>query len=155
MTAPAGLAPDRVAAALAPLGEVASASATRHSVLVEEAKVRAAIPYAFGALGLDRFVQLAALDTGDAIELRYVLSGPHGALVTLRTRLGRDRPRTASVHDLLPPAALYERQVHDLFGVEFAGHPRLDRLLLADDFPAGVFPLRKEKPPPAPRRGGR
>jgi NADH-quinone oxidoreductase subunit C len=48
------------------------------------------------------------------------------------------------VVSLLPGAVLYEREVHDLLGVVFDGHPSLERLILPDDWPEGVYPLRKD-----------
>jgi NADH:ubiquinone oxidoreductase subunit C len=61
-------------------------------------------------------------------------------------RGGRQRqdPAIPSAHDLLPPAGIYERQVHDLFGIRFEGHPDLRRLILNEDWPADEFPLRKD-----------
>ena len=139
-----GLQASAVSSALRPFGPVESARATRHHVLVDPKDLREALGAARRELKLDHFVQLATIDVGDAFELRYILTGSHRALVSVRTRLPRAAPHVASVHDLLPPAGLYERQVHDLFGVVFDGHPGLSRLVLAEDWPEGVHPLRKD-----------
>jgi len=48
---------------------------------------------------------------------------------------------------LVPGAILYEREVHDLLGVVFDGHPDLSRLILPEDWPEDVYPLRKEYSP--------
>ena len=46
---------------------------------------------------------------------------------------------------LIPGAEWIEREMHDLYGINFKNHPRLERLILADDWPEGNYPLRKEK----------
>jgi NADH-quinone oxidoreductase subunit D len=45
---------------------------------------------------------------------------------------------------LLPGASFHEREVADLFGVTFEGHPNPGRLVLPDDWPSGLYPLRKD-----------
>ena len=52
------------------------------------------------------------------------------------------KPVAPTITDVIPGAVLYEREVHDLLGVEFEGHPDLSPLLLPDDWPREVHPLR-------------
>jgi len=47
-----------------------------------------------------------------------------------------------TISHIIPAADWYEREVYDLFGIKFAGHPNLKRLLLPED--ADIHPLRKE-----------
>lgn len=74
-----------------------------------------------------------------SVELRAVLAVPHGYRV-LGARLPSDDLSYPSVSPAVPSASWYERELHDLYGVEPVGHPRLDPL---------VLPL----PPSAPRPG--
>jgi Ni,Fe-hydrogenase III component G len=37
-----------------------------------------------------------------------------------------------------------EREIHDILGIDFKNHPNLKRLILFDDWPEGVYPLRKD-----------
>ena len=46
--------------------------------------------------------------------------------------------------DFMPAANWIEREIHELLGVNFVGHPRLDKLLLPDDWQEGIYPLRKK-----------
>ena len=49
----------------------------------------------------------------------------------------------ASCTDFLPAAEWIEREIAEMFGVKFTGHPQPETLLLPDDWPDGVYPLRK------------
>lgn len=65
----------------------------------------------------------------------------HGLL--LRTRVPRDAPAVPSIVDVYPGAAWHERETHEMFGVDFPGHPGpLTSLLLPAEFEG--HPLRKE-----------
>ena len=68
----------------------------------------------------------------------------HAAIVTLRIKLPRTAPSIPTVCSLIPSATLYERELMELFGVEIVGTPNTDRLVLSDDWPKGVYPLRKD-----------
>ena len=62
-------------------------------------------------------------------------------------------PAFESITPDIPNAGWSEREYQDLLGMTFTGHPKPKRLVLADDWPAGIYPLRKEVPynlvPPA------
>jgi NADH:ubiquinone oxidoreductase subunit C len=82
----------------------------------------------------------------------------HGAaVVTLRVRVPREHPVVPSVQSAFAYVDYFERELHELFGVTVDGVRSLDRLLLSDDWPADVFPLRKdaELPPPPGERSRR
>jgi Ni,Fe-hydrogenase III component G len=80
--------------------------------------------------------------TGGEIEALYHFC--HGAAVlTLRIRLPYSDPVIDTVCELIPSATLYERELMELFGVQITGTPDTDRLVLPDDWPDGVYPLRK------------
>jgi len=85
---------------------------------------------------------ITALEAGSEIEVIYHFAFTD-ALVSIKVRTSKDEPLLPSIVDLIPGAALYEREVHDLFGVKFEGNPDLSPLLLPDDWPEGVYPLRK------------
>lgn len=83
---------------------------------------------------------------GGTLEALYhFCSGP--AIVTLRVGMDRGEPKVPSVCAVIPSASLYERELIEMFGVEVVGTPNPDRLFLPDDFPDGVYPLRKDCDP--------
>ncbi len=64
--------------------------------------------------------------------------------VSLRVRLASDDARLESVTSVWPAANYFEREVFDLFGVQFEGHPYLRRIMMPDDWQG--HPLRKDYP---------
>jgi NADH-quinone oxidoreductase subunit C len=140
--------------ALSGIGPVEAVRANRIVVTTAPDRIRSALESA-SRLACDHLVQIATIDTGREFELVYILTGPHRTVLSIRTRLPREAPRIRSVHDLLPPAGIYERQIHDLFGITFEGHPNLARIILNEDWPEDEYPLRKDwKRDPAKSYGG-
>jgi NADH-quinone oxidoreductase subunit C len=88
----------------------------------------------------------------DVIELVYDLismqPGGRGKFwraeseIALKVRVPREGGKVASVADVWPAADWHERELYDMFGVVFDGHPDLRRILCPDDW-AG-YPLRKD-----------
>ena len=66
------------------------------------------------------------------------------AVVTLRVRTPRAAPSVPSICRIIPSAGFFERELSEMLGVTVVGTPNLDRLFLPDDWPAGVYPLRKD-----------
>ena len=97
------------------------------------------------------FVFLAELTAADfwpaepRFELVYILvSFAHRARLRMKVRLNADTPSVATVTTVWPAANWLEREVWDLFGIEFEGHPDPRRLLMPEDWDG--FPLRKDYP---------
>jgi formate hydrogenlyase subunit 5 len=86
---------------------------------------------------------LTGLDMGEKIGLMYHIR-TNGAIVTIRTEVPKQEPKIPTITDLLPGAAFHEREVADLFGVVFEGHPNPARLILPEDWPENLYPLRKD-----------
>ena len=74
----------------------------------------------------------------------HLLSIPNKERVRLKVRLPSDSPAVESVTAVWPGANYFEREVFDLFGVRFTGHPYLRRLLMPEDWEG--HPLRKDYP---------
>ncbi len=64
--------------------------------------------------------------------------------LNVRTRLGADDPRVPSIVDLHPTANFQEREVFDMFGVVFDGHPDMRRILMPEDYEG--YPQRRDFP---------
>ena len=64
--------------------------------------------------------------------------------LNVKVRVGVDSPELPSVVDLYPTANYQEREVWDMFGVSFSGHPDLRRILMPEDYEG--FPQRRDFP---------
>jgi Ni,Fe-hydrogenase III component G len=80
-------------------------------------------------------------ENGNLEALYQFASG--AAIATLRISLPYSKPVVPSVCGIIPSATLYEREMIELFGVVVEGTPSTDRLVLPDDWPDGIYPLRK------------
>jgi NADH-quinone oxidoreductase subunit C len=74
----------------------------------------------------------------------HLLSISKKERVRLKVRLDGSSPALDSVTPVWPAANYFEREVYDLFGVRFAGHPYLRRILMPEDWEG--YPLRKDYP---------
>jgi NADH-quinone oxidoreductase subunit C len=78
-------------------------------------------------------------------ELSYhLVSIPRRDKLRIRVRLSGDDPVVDSLVPVWPGANWLEREIFDLFGIKFNGHPDLRRILLPDDWEG--YPLRKDYP---------
>jgi NADH-quinone oxidoreductase subunit C len=64
--------------------------------------------------------------------------------ISLKARVHTEDPRIESVVDLFPGANFPEREVYDMFGIVFEGHPDLRRILMPEDYEG--FPQRRDFP---------
>ncbi|MBI3928224.1 MAG: NADH-quinone oxidoreductase subunit C [Armatimonadetes bacterium] len=68
--------------------------------------------------------------------------------VRMKTMLGEEDPRVSTLSELWSGANWFEREVYDLFGIRFDGHPDLRRILLPADYHG--HPLRRDYPVTGP-----
>ena len=106
-----------------------------------------------GALGFDMLMDLTAVDyskfpgreDGPRFEVVYHLySLGHNHRLRVKTQVDEDDAVVPSAVPLWPIANWFEREVWDMFGIRFDGHPDLRRLLLYEEFVG--HPLRKDYP---------
>jgi len=92
-----------------------------------------------------RFNIASAVDDFDGIEILYHFSlDPAGFVVTIRAIIkDKEDPHIDTITNVTKAAWWIEREMHELFGVNFIGNTDLRPLLLPDDWPKGVYPLRK------------
>ena len=84
-------------------------------------------------------------DLGEDIQMLYHFNADEPPAVTVVTSVPKATASIKSITPQIPAATMYEREIYDLLGVVFEGHPKPERLVLSDDWPDDVFP--------APHRG--
>ena len=126
-----------------------------HTVVVERARLREALGFCrdASALGFDMLMDLTAVDyskfpgreDGPRFEVVYHLySVGHNHRLRVKVRVDEDDAVVPSAVPLWPIANWFEREVWDMFGIRFEGHPDLRRLLMYEEFVG--HPLRKDYP---------
>ena len=93
-----------------------------------------------------RFMIATGIDSEDCFEVLYHFSNDEtGCIVTVKAFIrDRENPSIESITPFIPGAEWIEREIHDILGIEIKNHPNMKRLILADDWPEGVYPLRKD-----------
>jgi NADH-quinone oxidoreductase subunit C len=100
------------------------------------------------AAGYNFFEDVTAVDwfpSSPRFQLSYhIVSHTYKERIRLRVLLDGDTPAVESITSVWPSANFYEREVFDLFGIGFEGHPNLRRIMMPDDWQG--HPLRKDYP---------
>jgi formate hydrogenlyase subunit 5 len=99
---------------------------------------------------------ITGLDFGANLGLLYHVHTSN-AFVTIRAQVPKDNPKIQTIVDIIPGAVFHELEVTDLMGVIFEGNALKGHFLLYENFPEGIYPLRKDvkpnelkmNPPPA------
>src|SRR5882724_8741252 len=81
----------------------------------------------------------------DAVEVAYhLLSMKRKERIRLKVRLSGDEPSLESIVSVWPSVNFFEREIFDLFGIRFMGHPYLRRIMMPEDWEG--HPLRRDYP---------
>jgi NADH-quinone oxidoreductase subunit C len=136
---------DTLHAVFAESADISVAADGIPTVCVPLESVLDAIEKVRGPLGHSRFVDLTAVDLlrrEDRFELVYLFySLDQHTWLRLKTRTDHQAP---SLTPIVAGADWYERELFDLFGIVFEGHPDLRRIMLPDDWQG--HPLRRTEP---------
>ena len=118
---------------------------TRGGVLnldVESVQLLSVCRFLRDQLGFHLLSSISGVDMLDHLETVYhVYSLSRKQLLQFRVRIDPQKPELDSIVSVWPGANWLEREIYDLFGIRFHGHPDLRRILLDDDFEG--YPLLK------------
>lgn len=99
-------------------------------------------------LGFDYLIDITSIDHYDQdprFEVAYELSGiEHCLHLRLKCVTDEDTTELPTVIHVWPTADWHEREIYDMMGIRFAGHPDLRRILMWEGYP--YYPLRKDFP---------
>ncbi len=134
----------RVAEGLRGLGADDAFRVEGNALIVEATRLVEVARLLRDELGFDYLSNLTSVDYEDRFEVIYHLysiqaGGPH---VYLKVHADKDDPIVPSLMTVFHAADFQEREVYDMMGIRFAGHPNLKRILLWEGFDG--FPLRKD-----------
>jgi Ni,Fe-hydrogenase III component G len=92
-----------------------------------------------------RFIIASALHTRAGIEIHYHFShDPSGFIYNIHTILDPNQAEIDSLSSLFSGADWIEREMHEILGIVFRGHPKLEKLISEGNWAEGVYPYRKE-----------
>jgi NADH-quinone oxidoreductase subunit C len=116
--------------------------------VVDPERIAEVCGYARDRLGCDFLIDIAGIDNygeDPRWAVVYELYGlGHRTHLRLKTRVSEEKSELPSVTSVWPTADWHEREVYDLLGIRFRGHPDLRRILMWEGYP--YFPLRKDFP---------
>jgi Ni,Fe-hydrogenase III component G len=112
--------------------------------LKEKNTIKEVAEYVFYDLKM-RFNIASGVDARNHLEILYHFSDDsRGQIISFRTKIEKENPEIVSIAPLFKAAQWIEREIWELLGINFVGHPNLKRLLLAEDWPEGKYPLRHD-----------
>ncbi|MBM4387268.1 MAG: NADH-quinone oxidoreductase subunit C [Deltaproteobacteria bacterium] len=123
-------------------------AAKENYIVIQPQSLKQAMSYLRNDLKFDFLMSLTAVDlkgleeSGNFRMVYHLYSYENRSAAVLKTELPRDNPEIETVSDIWATANWHEREVFDLFGIRFNGHPDLRRIMLPDEWEG--HPLRKD-----------
>lgn len=116
--------------------------------LQDAERIAAVCAYGKNALGFDYLVDISSIDNygeDPRFAVVYELYGyGHRCHLRLKTDVSEEKPELPTVTTVWRTADWHEREIYDMMGIRFRGHPDLRRILMWEGYP--YFPLRKDFP---------
>ncbi len=92
-----------------------------------------------------RFIIASAIHTKRGFEIHYHFSkDSEGLVLNIHVILDRNNPEIESLSNMFNASNWIEREMHELFGINFLNHPNQDKLISEGNWAEGVYPYRKD-----------
>ena len=115
----------------------------RVTLHIDPAAILPMSEHLFKELGY-RFIIASALHTKRGFEIYYHFSyDPSGLVLNLHVILDKVKPEIESLSNMFNASNWIEREMHELFGINFLNHPNLEQLLSEGNWAMGEYPYRK------------
>ncbi|MCM8766712.1 MAG: NADH-quinone oxidoreductase subunit C [Candidatus Omnitrophica bacterium] len=113
-------------------------------ITVDKKDLKEVVNIIFNQLGA-RYQIVSGIENFDNFELLYHFSfdKENGIVVSFRTFLDKEKPEIESLTSIIPGISYIEREIWELLGINFIGHPNLKHFLLREDWQENLYPLRK------------
>lgn len=93
-----------------------------------------------------RFIIASAYETRKGIEILYHFSNDlNGLVLNIHVILSKKKPEVESLTGIFEASNWIEREMHELFGINFLNHPNLEKLISEGNWAEGVYPYRKSE----------
>ena len=116
----------------------------RITVSIEPGSLVTLAGYLYREAGF-RFIIASALHSANGFEIYYHFSlDNEGLVLSLHVLLDKDHPAIESLSNIFNASNWIEREMHELFGIDFINHPSQDKLISEGNWAEGVYPMRKE-----------
>jgi len=124
--------------------EVLKKSEKRAVVTISPGAILRVAEYLYKTAGL-RFIIASALHTKRGFEIHYHFSlDATGLVLNIHVILDQDNPQIESLSNMFNASNWIEREMHELFGINFLNHPNQEKLISEGNWAEGVYPYRKE-----------
>ncbi len=124
--------------------EITSRNEKRVTISINPDSIIPFAEYLYKTAGL-RFIIASALHTRRGFEIHYHFSKDEiGLVLNLHVLLDKVNPQIESLSNLFNASNWIEREMHELFGINFLNHPNQEKLISEGNWAEGVYPLRKE-----------
>jgi len=92
-----------------------------------------------------RFIIASALHTKRGFEIHYHFSKDEtGLILNIHVVLSHEKPQIESLSNMFNASNWIEREMHELFGIDFLNHPNQEKLISEGNWAEGVYPYRKD-----------
>ncbi|HJX72492.1 MAG: hypothetical protein A2Y71_15535 [Bacteroidetes bacterium RBG_13_42_15] len=118
-------------------------SPVRATISIKTDKLVKVTEFLYHQLNL-RFIIASAFETKQGIEILYHFSNDSSGLVlNIHVILSKKKPEIQSLTGIFEASNWIEREMHELFGINFLNHPNLEKLISEGNWAEGVYPYRK------------
>jgi Ni,Fe-hydrogenase III component G len=124
--------------------EVVKKSEKRATVSIRPDLILKVAEYLYRTSGF-RFIIASALHTKRGFEIHYHFSmDSTGLVLNIHVILDKENPQIESLSNMFNASNWIEREMHELFGINFINHPNQEKLISEGNWAEGVYPYRKE-----------
>ncbi|HUW92643.1 MAG TPA: NADH-quinone oxidoreductase subunit C [Bacteroidales bacterium] len=123
--------------------EISSRSRKRVTISVNPDSILEISGYLYKSAGF-RFIIASALHTKRGFEIHYHFSKDEiGLILNIHVILDKEDPQIESLSNMFSASNWIEREMHELFGINFLNHPNQEKLISEGNWAEGVYPYRK------------
>ena len=124
--------------------EIVAKNQKRMIITIRPDSINNVAAYLYKTAGF-RFIIATALQTKRGFEIHYHFSKDAvGLILNIHVILDKDNPQIESLSNMFNASNWIEREIHELFGINFLNHPNQEKLISEGNWAEGVYPMRKE-----------